>query len=274
MPQWRVRDVMTTDVITARDDTSYAEIATILADKRISAVPIVDRFDVVVGVVSWTDLHGKIKAGDPGATRRAGRWRRWVAPTLQWPAGSAVEVMNAPPVTVGPDVTLAAAARMMHRRKVGRLLVVDDAGRLRGIVSRSDLFKVHGRLDAVIRDEVMQRVLHRTLMIEPGTVQVTVDDGVVTLTGRAARRTTALAAARLAEGVMGVTDVVDRLTFDVDDTIVAAAPVQPAAGDPLAAGDPFRGSWTRRRPRRSVQRVGDPRSHRDLQRAAGSAVLK
>lgn len=204
---------MATDVITARDDTSYAEIAAMLTDERISAVPIVDRFDVVVGVISWTDLPAKIKIGDPEAVVRVGWWRRWAAPLLRWPAGSAVEVMSGPPVTIGADVSLAAAARTMYRRNVGRLLVVDEVGRLRGVVSRSDLLKVHGRMDAVIRDEVMQQVLRRTLMIEPGTVQATVDDGVVTLTGRTACRTTARAAARLTEAVAGVTDVIDRLTF-------------------------------------------------------------
>jgi CBS-domain-containing membrane protein len=141
--------------------------------------------------------------------------------------------MSAPPATIGPDESLPAAARVMHRRGVGRLLVVDDTGRLQGIVSRSDLFKVHGRLDSVIRDEVMQQVLHHTLMIEPDAVRATVDEGVVTLTGRTVRRTTALAATRLTEAVAGVTAVVDRLTFDLDDTIAAVTASEPAGRDPL-----------------------------------------
>jgi CBS domain-containing protein len=268
MPQWRVRDVMTTEVITARDDTSYAEIAAILTSERISAVPIVDRFDVVVGVISWTDLYDKIKAGDPDAVVRVGWWRRWAAPLLRWPAGSAVEVMNAPPVTIGADVSLAAAARVMFRRNVGRLLVVDNVGRLRGVVSRSDLLKVHGRMDAVIRDEVMQQVLRRTLMIEPGTMQATVDDGVVTLTGRTARRTTARAAARLTEAVAGVTDVIDRLSFDVDDTVVAVAPSEPTDHDP------FRGLWVSHRTARSALRAGDNQFGQAAQQATRAAALQ
>jgi CBS domain-containing protein len=265
MPQWRVRDVMTTEVITAPDDTSYAEIAAILAAKRISAVPIVDRFGVAVGVVSWTDLHSKIKIGDPDAAVRAGWWRRRATPLLRWPAGSAVEVMNSPPVTVGPDASLAAAARVMYRRDVGRLLVVDDHGRLRGVVSRSDLLKIHGRMDAVIRDEVIQQVLRRTLMIEPGTVQATVDEGVVTLTGRTARRTTALAAARLTAAVAGVTDVVDRLTFDLDNTTAPSGP---------ADRDPFDGLWIRRRPVRPVRTEGHRPSNEPAQHATMSAAQR
>jgi CBS domain-containing protein len=268
MPQWKVRDVMTTEVITARDDASLAEIATTLSAHRISAVPIVDRFDTVIGLASSTDLRDKIDIGEPERNRRVGWWRRWVPSSVRWPDGTAVQVMSAPPLTIGPDASLPAAARLMYRSNVGRLLVVDDNGRLRGIVARSDLLKVHARLDAVIRDEVMQRVLRRTLMIEPAAVQATVDDGVVTLTGRTARRTTALAAARLTEAVAGVTAVVDRLTFDIDDTAAVATP-EPA--DP----DPFRGLWTARPPTRSVRRTAGnrPRSQ-SAQTASRAAALQ
>ena len=81
MTQWQVRDVMTTDVITAPDDASVAEIVTVLTDRQITAVPIVDRFDVVLGVVSWTDLRDKINIRVPGSQPHVGWWRRW-APSL------------------------------------------------------------------------------------------------------------------------------------------------------------------------------------------------
>lgn len=70
-------------------------------------------------------------------------------------------------------------------------------------------------------------------MMEPGVVQATVDDGVVTLTGRTARKTTALAAARLTEAVASVTGVVDRLGFEIDDTLATAGTSDPADPDPL-----------------------------------------
>jgi len=66
--------------------------------------------------------------------------------------------MSAPALTIGPDEPLAAAARVMYRRKVGRLIVTDAERRVVGIVTRSDLLKIHARLDAVIREEVTQRV--------------------------------------------------------------------------------------------------------------------
>lgn len=229
MPQWQVRDVLSTDVITAPAEASVAEIASLLAGRRISAVPIVDKHDVVIGVVSWTDLRDKLEIGEPAGTVRDGWLRRWVPPRLRWPAAAAIDVMSAPAVTVRPDTSVAAAARLMYQQKVARLLVVDGDGRLVGIVSQRDLLKVHARLDAVIRDEVMQQVLRRTLMIEPGTVRAGVDDGLVTLSGRTARKSIAQAAVGLAEAVPGVTGVVDRLTFDTDDTPAKRLP----AADPL-----------------------------------------
>jgi CBS domain-containing protein len=232
MPQWQVRDVLVADVITAPTRASVAEIASMLAERRISAVPIVDEFDVVVGVVSWVDLRDKLDIGEPDAAVDSGWLRRWMPARFRWPDATAIDVMSAPPVTIRPDASVAAAARLMHQRKVGRLLVVDGTGRLVGIVTRRDLFKVHARLDAVIRDDVMQQVLRRTLMIEPGAVRASVDDGLVTLSGRTGRKTTALAAVGLTEAIPGVTGVVDRLSFDTDDT--AAAPAgPPPASDPL-----------------------------------------
>jgi CBS-domain-containing membrane protein len=87
MPQWRVRDVMTTEVITAPDDASIAEIVAVLTDRKITAVPIVDRFDVVLGVVSWTDLREKIDIAAPEGKPHVGWWRRWASPSVRWPEG-------------------------------------------------------------------------------------------------------------------------------------------------------------------------------------------
>ena len=111
-----------------------------------------------------------------------------------------------------------------------------------GIVTRRDLLKVHGRLDPVIRDEVMQDVLRRTLMIEPGSVQASVDDGEVTLNGHTRHNTTAHAAVGVTEAVAGVTGVVNHLTFDTDDTDdTGGAVATPANHRP--DHDPMLGFW-------------------------------
>lgn len=268
MPQWRVRDVMTTEVITAPDDASVAQIVTLLSESQISAVPIVDRFDVVLGVVSWTDLRRKIEISAPQDAPRVRWWHRAIPPLAQWPEGTVVELMSGPPLTIAADASLSAAARMMYHSDVGRLLVVDSDSRLHGIVTRSDLLKIHARLDTVIRDEVMHDVLGRTLMIAPGAVQATVDDGLVTLTGHTTSKTTALAAARLTEAVPGVTDVTDRLAFDLDDT-VTATPV------PAGERDPLHRWWIGRQPTRSAgRRAADRVVNHAEQKMARSAALQ
>jgi CBS domain-containing protein len=269
MPQWRVRDVMTTDVITVPDDASVAEIVTVLTDRQITAVPIVDRFDVVLGVVSWTDLREKIDVAAPAGRPHVGWWRRSVPSLVQWPEGTAVEVMSGPALTIAIDAPLPAAARVMYRSKVGRLLVVGSDSRLLGIVTRSDLLKVHARFDAAIHDEVTHGVLRGALTIPAGRVQVAVDDGVVTLAGHTARKTTAVGAVRLTEAVAGVTEVVDHLTFEVDDT-VTAAPARPAD-----KRDPLLGWWIGRPPAWSAGRAHGGRSAgHDEQAATRSAALQ
>ena len=238
MAVWRVHKVMTVDVISAPDDASIAEIAAILAEHRITAVPIVNAFDLVVGILSWTDLHHMI---DPADKAGGGLLSRDRATEFRWPEKAAIEVMSAPPFTVRPDASLAAAGRLMHTHNIGRLLVTDRPGRLIGIVTRRDLLKVHARLDAVIRQEVTHRILRQTMMIEPRSVQVAVDDGVVMLTGHLGRKSTALVAVGLTEAVAGVTRVIDRLSFDTDDIVGAPAPAPPD-------DDPVDDWWTGRRP--------------------------
>jgi len=219
MLQWRVGDVMTRDVVTLPEDASPGDVAALLAERGISGVPIVDRYDVVIGVVSWTDVLRNIEFGGDTRSRVANRpvgWRN--------AKQVAIDMMSAAPVTIAPNASLAAAGRAMHQRNLSRLLVVDSRHRLLGLVTRRDLLTPFSRLDSVVEDDIKQHVLRGVLHLAPRSVEVRVDDGVATLTGRTDRRTTALAAAALTEAVPGVAAVVDDLTFDADDTAPAARP--------------------------------------------------
>jgi CBS domain-containing protein len=127
--------------------------------------------------------------------------------------------MSAPPVAVHAEDTIVAATRTMARRGVKRLPVLDEEDRLVGIVTWRDLLQVFLRPDADIRDEVIDEVLVRALWLMPRTVDVSVADGVVTLTGRLERRSEAeiaVAMTRQTDGVVAVVD--DELTWHVDDT--------------------------------------------------------
>lgn len=220
MRTWRVRDVMTTDVVTVGTDTPYRQIVDVLTGRRISAVPVVDAEGRVCGVVSEADLLHKIEAiGQPRRRVFVGRRHR----QAQSKAGAvcAADLMTAPAVTVDADVVLAQAARIMDHRHVKRLVVVDDAGRPAGIVTRTDLLTVYLRSDADIRQDVAQEVLRKVLMIDEGTVRVEVTDGVVRLSGTLDRRTSADIAIRLAAQVIGAVGVIDELGYEFDDTVLA-----------------------------------------------------
>ena len=127
--------------------------------------------------------------------------------------------MTTPVTTIGPDVTVAHAARCMREHRLGWLPVVDDHGRLVGVLGRSDLLGVFSRPDAEIRDEVADEVFGRMLLVDPRRVDIAVDRGVVTLCGQLDTRADAELAVRFVERLEGVVAVVDRLTYRFDERL-------------------------------------------------------
>jgi CBS domain-containing protein len=211
-----VRTLMTHNVVTARPDTGFKDIVDTMATERVSALPVVDADGWVVGIVSEADLLHKLERPDHGtAARLISRDRREA--TAKAAADVAADLMTAPAVTIGPDATVGAAARLMHLRQIKRLPVVDDDGRLVGIVARRDLLATYLRADAEIRAEIRNDVLLGDMLIGPSEVTATVRDGVVTLAGTVDRRSTAQILERLVRGVTGVVDVVGQLQWRYDD---------------------------------------------------------
>lgn len=217
MRTWRVKDVMTVDVVTVDENTPYREIVDTLTGHRVSAAPVIDQDRRVIGVVSEADLLHKIEFVGMEHERRVFTSRRRRHAQAKAHGLHARDLMSEPAITVAPDTTLTTAAKLMDEENVKRLPVVDPLGRLAGIVSRSDLLRVYLRPDHEIERDVVQDVLSRTLLVEPGRVTVEVHEGKVVLTGRTDRYSTAQLAVRLSQAVPGVVEVVDRLGFDLDD---------------------------------------------------------
>lgn len=215
----RVKDVMTRAVVAVGDDAPFKRIVEMLHEYGISALPVVDAANRVVGVVTEDDLlvkEGLVEEVEAHRGFPVGGQRRERTKADGLVAG---EVMTAPAVTIRPDASLSEAARLLHGRHLKRLPVVDEHGALVGIVSRADLLRVFLRPDADILREVREHVLPRSLSLEPGTVRTEVRDGIVMLEGQVERRSQipmVVAAVRAVEGVVGVDA---RLSFARDDIL-------------------------------------------------------
>ncbi len=210
-------DVMTTTVASVSVSTPITDVASTLYTAAVRAVPVLDADGALLGVISEADLLPAVAATEQSGQRW---WRpRHVHRGVPAPhpgARTAGQLMSAAPITIGPDATVAAAARLMRERGVSWLPVLRDA-RLVGVVGRSDLLTVFLRPDSEIRSEVVGDVLGATLMATPGRVAVDVADGVVTLTGELDTHVDAEVAVEMVRRVEGVVDVVDRLTWQVAD---------------------------------------------------------
>ncbi|MET9392959.1 CBS domain-containing protein [Streptomyces sp. NPDC006624] len=223
MKHSKVGALMTADVVRAEHGTPFKEVARLLAEHRISGLPVVDDDGKVLGVISETDLMTRqAETPGPSATRHRIHPPRWTpgarARRAKAGARTAGQLMSRPAVTVRSDATVAEAARVMARHRVERLPVVDDEERLVGIVTRRDLLQVFLRPDAEIRSAIRNEVLVRALWLTPQAVDVDVHEGVVTLTGTLERRSEVILAVEMCRQLDGVVAVVDRLTCRFDDS--------------------------------------------------------
>lgn len=222
MRRLKVSDVMTTEVITAREATPFKELARIMTERRVSALPVLDTADRLVGMVSEADLLPKEEHRDDHPGRWALKFGGDHASRIKAAGDTAGHLQTSPVVVTHPDTSLVEAAREMARQHVKRLPVVDTDGRLVGIISRADLLKVFLRDDEEIRHEVISEILIRVLWANPERFDVQVRDGIVTLSGELEQRSHIPIAVQLTHRVDGVIDVVDRLSYALDDTTRAA----------------------------------------------------
>jgi CBS domain-containing protein len=221
--QATVKDVMSTDPVSATAASSFKEIAARLRELRVSALPVLDREGRVIGVVSAGDLLAK-EALDGGSGGAGGKIAAVVRrKALRKAAGvTAGDLMSSPAVTVAADDTVEHAARLMYDRNLKRLPVVDAAGQLVGIISRTDVLAVFDRPDEEIRREIVGQVIPR--LSEPSWYWVIVKDGIVTLEGTP--ETTPIGREVLARvrHVQGVVAVRDRLVYPLPPDPVAPNP--------------------------------------------------
>ncbi|NML51077.1 CBS domain-containing protein [Streptomyces sp. R302] len=189
---------MTHTAVAIGRDAPYKEIVALMDQWKVSALPVLEGEGRVVGVVSEADLLPKEAFRDTELGPERGE------DALKAVAVRAGDLMSSPAVTVHAGASLAEAARIMARRRVKRLPVVNEIGMLEGVVSRSDLLKVFLREDGAIAADIRRSVLGGAAFTG---LDVTVTEGVATLSGALSDRSLVPLLARAARAVEGVVDV-------------------------------------------------------------------
>jgi CBS domain-containing protein len=207
-----VQEIMTTRVIWVSKDATFREMTVALREHRVSAFPVVDDDHKVIGVVSEADLLTKEALdGEPGVLTGI-LHRRDQVKARGIIAG---DLMTATVVTVRPQDTVEHAAKLMYDRRVKRLPVTDADGHLVGIISRADVLSVFDRTDSQIHNEITEEVLLGGVLMDLLAFNVTVKDGIVTLSGRPETSETGQEIVRQIWHLQGVVAVRDRLDYPV-----------------------------------------------------------
>jgi CBS domain-containing protein len=216
----KVKDVMTKDPITIGPETPLRDVAAILVENGISGLPVVGVEGEVLGVVSEGDLLPKAAVGGE-VKKRSSAWllfkRADEADEEKRAARTAAAAMSSPGITVRPEQQVAEAARAMVENGVNRLPVVDESGRVVGIVTRADLVRTYTRRDDEIRREIEDDVVVGMLWMAPNRVTVQVRRGEVTLDGRMDTEIDAELLPRLVERVPGVITVTSNLSWSGEE---------------------------------------------------------
>ena len=170
---------MTTSVVTVDRITPYKEIARLLTEHRISGLPVLKMGREVAGVVTEADLL----AAQAGTARRlhASVTRSWWPHRQEHSALTAGELMTTPAITVGPHVTIPAAARLMNTHRIRRL----PASTTRAGLSASSAAATCERVPAAGRGHQGGHPsgTRRDPRRRAGKADVTLRNGIVTLTG-------------------------------------------------------------------------------------------
>ena len=231
----KVNEIMTREVLTVPPETSLRDLARLLAEHRISGVPVVGSDGAILGVVSGADIL--VKERGPFAAR--GSVLAWLfgdgtAPDeLRRHAATTVgEAMTMPAITIEADRPLREAAALMLDRRVNRLPVTAN-GLLVGILTRADLVRAYVRRDQEALTAIREQVIRKTMWLDPDDMVVEVHEGTARIAGVVDRRSTAAILERLIGLVDGVDLVINDLRWQLDDS--EPLPYRETDGEPGAA---------------------------------------
>lgn len=216
-------------VVTVRPGTPYKEIARLLTEHEVSALPVLGEGDQVLGIVSEADLLPKESRSQRPAPTRPPLTPSQARTRHKAVAATALELMTTPVVTIAADEDVSEAARQMEEHRIKRLPVIGPDRTLLGIVSRRDILRVFLRIDEDLLDDI-RTLLVDEFWIDPQGWDIEVTEGTVRLTGRMENRSTTRIAKKAARRIDGVVAVESELTYAFDDTAVKPAGDYPYHG--------------------------------------------
>jgi CBS domain-containing protein len=220
----RAMDLMTTEVITVDQNASIQSVAKLMAEHGISAVPVVNRENRVIGMVSEGDLLHRVETG---TERRRSWWLEMVSSTdklageyIKSHSGKVEDVMTQDVVSVIEETPVVDIAVLLETNRIKRVPVLRD-GKLAGIVSRANLVRALAMTinqaadgaaadDRAIRDKLLAE-LKAQKWAEVSPANVTVQDGVVHLWSSYLSEQEKRALVVAAENVPGVRRVEDHM---------------------------------------------------------------
>lgn len=218
----KASDIMTSPVITVGATVTVHEVACLLAERGISALPVVDSEKGVIGIVSEGDL---LRRKEIGSKKRRSWWLELLAgpDTLardytRAHSSSVRDVMSSPVISVSEETPLAEIADILEEHGIKRVTVMRE-GKLVGVVSRADLVRALARAatkaDARLDDKSIRNTMLQRIKSQPwattATVNFLVEGGVIELNGLVSSGDQHRALRVLAESVPGVKSVRDRL---------------------------------------------------------------
>jgi sulfide:quinone oxidoreductase len=140
--EMKVRDVMTKDVVSVGSGSALTAAATLMVQKKVSGVPVLDVHSRLVGVLTEADFLSAMNLEQSNVTDaletvvRKRRARKGMGTIVD-------DIMTAPPITIREDETLRTAVTLMDTNRIKRLIVTDDERKVRGVVSRTDLIRLY-----------------------------------------------------------------------------------------------------------------------------------
>jgi len=210
----KIRDIMTTDVVSVGPQTPFKDLIDRLVSSEVSGLPVVDDTGKLVGVVTEADLISKEAYGSQRHRALAllgdlllRRDHRWVAKAEGLVAA---DVMTKNVVVCNSKEDVRLVARRMLERKVKRMPVVDE-GSLVGIVSRHDMLVMYDRPDYLITTDLDRILANDPNVPDDQHVRHSVNEGIVTLTGDVRYGWEESIVVSIVRNVPGVIDVISHL---------------------------------------------------------------